>query len=88
MEKFKQTDDIEQMIEDLEEASGMEGSETGEMWAYLACLWSRNDYLSDDFVAFLEAEIKVNHDSLCTEYGIVEKTETITRTGTSLKYLG
>jgi hypothetical protein len=89
MKPFKQTDDLEQMVEDLEEASGMEGSETGELWSRLACLWSSSrDYLSDDFVACLEAEIKVNHETLCTEYNIVERTETITRTGTYLEYIG
>jgi len=75
------------MAEDLEEASSMEGTEIGEMWGILASLWSRRDYLSDALDDCLEAEIRLNHESLCDDYHIIEKTETHTSKRVYLEYI-
>lgn len=55
------SDDINQMIEELEEAGIEEGTETGESWRALADMQRFAHYLSDQFADALEREIREQH---------------------------
>jgi len=53
-------EELEKELKLLEECSELEGSEIGEVWAWLVNGWSRRDYLSKPFVASLKKEIKTS----------------------------
>ena len=70
----------DKMIDELKKAAHLEGTEVGETWSSLACMWEyHRDYLSADFVDMLEKEIVNSYKDLKKNYKVIEKERTYTR---------
>lgn len=83
------TKELEQMIEDLEEASELEGTECGEWWDALIRLRHRiADGASREFLVAWEAEIKKEHAFLKEKFEIVEEEVTQTSKYRELRWKG
>jgi len=68
-------EEINKMVEELFDASTMEGSETGETWSALAQFANalHSDFVSEEFVEALKKEIRRQHDDLKANFRIVEE---------------
>ena len=80
---------LQQMINELESAADLEGTEVGEYWSDLVSLQYKTDGMSPEFKYAWENEIKTNWIMLKNEYKIVEHEYTPTpRTAKRLEYIG
>lgn len=72
---------LDVMLDELEEAAELEGSEQGEWWASLAALRSRvMDCASPEFEAAYAAEVRSQYSHLKENFRVVEETLTQTIT--------
>jgi len=79
---------LEEKLEIIEQAAQLEETELGEWWQALCDLYPRvMDGASDEFREAWEMEVDLEFERVTSEFKIVERTETITRTFKDLVYI-
>ena len=79
---------IDEMLEELESAATLEGSEVGEQWQALVNCRAAADYGSKEFREAYEKEVQKQYTHLKENFRIVERRETREVTYTDLKFIG
>ena len=79
---------IAEMLEELEEAATIEGSEVGEQWQALVSAKAAADYGSEAFLAAYEAEVREQHEHFRNNFRIVERQESRIVTYTDIEFVG
>ena len=75
------------IISELEEYAGIEGSELGETCLCLIRLWEMHPYLSNELQELVAEEIRWHLDNFKNNYVLKSKTRTIKQTYKHLEFL-